>query len=132
MKKLVSLGLVTALSVTGLVACGGNETTPKTEETEPTTTVETPQEKIELKLWLDNDSWAEAMEKGIEEALPNIDIIYENVGAVDARSKIELDGPAGLGGDIFIQTQGGMGLSIESNILLPLGDEMEQDIINRF
>ncbi len=85
MKKLVSLGLVTALSVTGLVACGGNETTPKTEETEPTTTVETPQEKIELKLWLDNDSWAEAMEKGIEKALPNIDIIYENVGAVDLR-----------------------------------------------
>ncbi|MBP3908060.1 maltose ABC transporter substrate-binding protein [Turicibacter sanguinis] len=133
MKKLIWLGLIAALSVTGLVACSGNETTPKMEETDSTATkVETPQEKIELKLWLDNDSWAEAMEKGIEEALPNIDIIYENVGAVDARSKIELDGPAGLGGDIFIQTQGGMGLSIESNILLPLGDDIEQDIIDRF
>ncbi|MGL4373596.1 MAG: maltose ABC transporter substrate-binding protein [Turicibacter sp.] len=130
MKKLLSLMLVAGLSVTGLVACGGNDTTetPSTGTEKP----EAPVEKVELKLWLDDDSWAEAMEKGIEAALPNIDIKYETVGAVDARAKIELDGPAGLGGDIFIQSQGGMGLSIESQILLPLGAEMSEQIVDRF
>lgn len=128
MKKIVGLSLSLILSITGLIACSGNE---KTDESEVPVS-EATKEKIELKLWLDDDSWAAAMEEGIEQALPHIDIKYESVGAVDARSKIELDGPAGLGGDIFIQTQGGMGLSIESNILLPLGKEMSNSMIDRF
>lgn len=66
--------------MTALVACSGNETTPEAERTEPNETTEVSQEKIELKLWLDDDSWAEEMEKGTEEDLPNINIIYENVG----------------------------------------------------
>ncbi|MFQ7058442.1 MAG: extracellular solute-binding protein, partial [Turicibacter sanguinis] len=132
MKKLVSLGLVASLSFAGLVACSGNESetpaeTPAGSDTTTEAPAETPAtsgEKVEIKLWLDDDDYAAAIEPAIEAAYPNIDIVYEKVGAVDARTKLELDGPAGLGGDVFIQPHDGMSESIISNILLPLGSDM--------
>ena len=137
---------IAGLSVSGLVACGGNEgSEPETdggntgtgEETggetaEGTEGEETSGEKTVIKLWLDDDAWAEAMVPAIEEALPHIDIEFEKVGAVDARAKLELDGPAGLGADIFIQPHDGMSPAIEAQILLPLGDEMEANVADRF
>ncbi len=136
MKKLVSLGLVASLSFAGLVACSGNEAETSADKT--TTSTETSKEetattgeKVEIKLWLDDDAYAEAIEPAIEAAYPNIDIVYEKVGAVDARSKLELDGPAGLGGDVFIQPHDGMSESIIANILLPLGSEMGEMIEER-
>ena len=133
MKKLLSLGLVASLSFAGLVACGGNESdsssTPQgTESPSTEAPAETPTtdsgEKVEIKLWLDDDDYAAAIEPAIEAVYPNIDIVYEKVGAVDARSKLELDGPAGFGGDVFIQPHDGMSESIIANILLPLGDDL--------
>ncbi|HAX73643.1 MAG TPA: maltose ABC transporter substrate-binding protein, partial [Firmicutes bacterium] len=125
MKKLLSLMFVAGLAVSGLVACG-NDSSDNTDTENPSTdggdTEST--EKVEIKLWLDDDDWAAAMEPAIEAALPNIDIVYEKVGAVDARAKLELDGPAGLGGDIFIQPHDGMSASIEAQILLPLGADL--------
>ena len=137
MKKLLSLGLVASLSFAGLVACGGNDTgTPSTGSENGSTTESaekpvTSGEKVEIKLWLDDDNYAEAIEPAIEAALPNIDIVYEKVGAVDARTKLELDGPAGFGGDVFIQPHDGMSESISANILLPLGDEIGAQIEDR-
>ena len=132
MKKLVSLGLIASLSFVGLVACSGNESDSKGEtpvtETPTEKPAETPStdsgEKVEIKLWLDDDDYAEAIEPAIEAAYPNIDIVYEKVGAVDARAKLELDGPAGFGGDVFIQPHDGMSESITANILLPLGSDL--------
>ena len=91
MKKLVSLGLVASLSFAGLVACSGNEAETSADKT--TTSTETSKEetattgeKVEIKLWLDDDAYAEAIEPAIDAAYPNIDIVYEKVGAVDART----------------------------------------------
>ena len=123
MKKLLSIGLVASLSLTGLVACGndGNTSTPSStsdagEQGGQTGSSESTAngDKVEIKLWLDDDAFAAAIEPAIEEALPNIDIIYEKVGAVDARQKLELDGPAGFGADLFIQPHDGMSNSIQS------------------
>ena len=135
MKKLLSLGLVASLSFAGLVACGGNGTeAPSTGSGSTAESTEKPAtsgDKVEIKLWLDDDDYAEAIEPAIEAALPNIDIVYEKVGAVDARTKLELDGPAGFGGDVFIQPHDGMSESISANILLPLGDDFGAKIENR-
>ncbi|MTO28168.1 extracellular solute-binding protein, partial [Turicibacter sanguinis] len=136
MKKLLSLGLVASLSLTGLVACGGNDAetpaeTPSNGSAETTEKPATSGEKVEIKLWLDDDDYAAAIEPAIEAAYPNIDVVYEKVGAVDARTKLELDGPAGLGGDVFIQPHDGMSESILSNILLPLGSDLGNMIEER-
>ena len=141
MKKLLSMGLVASLSLTGLVACGndGNTNTPSStsdagEQGGQTGSSESTAngDKVEIKLWLDDDDFAAAIEPAIEEALPNIDIIYEKVGYVDARQKLELDGPAGFGADLFIQPHDGMSDSIQSQILLPLGSEIGANIEERF
>ena len=141
MKKLLSIGLVASLSLTGLVACGndGNTSTPSStsdagEQGGQTGSSESTAngDKVEIKLWLDDDDFAAAIEPAIEEALPNIDIIYEKVGSVDARKKLALDGPAGFGADLFIQPHDGMSDSIQSQILLPLGSEIGANIEERF
>ena len=135
MKKVMSFLLATGLSVSGLVGCS-NEV-PKVEET-PSKTPEqventtTDGEKTVVKLWLDYDEYAQALEEAIEEKMPQYDIQWEHVESVDTRSKIELDGPAGLGPDIFIQPHDGMANSIQSQILLPLGDELTQQVQERF
>lgn len=134
MKKLLSMGLIASLSVTGLAACG-NETatdssanTPSTDESSNTTS----EEKVEVKVWLDNDDFGTAMETAIEAALPNIDIIYEKVGSVDSVTKLELDGPAGLGADIFMMPHDHMSNATNAQLLLPLGAEIGADLEERF
>lgn len=135
MKKVMSFLLATGLSVSGLVGCS-NEV-PKVEET-PSKTPEqvknttTDGEKTVVKLWLDYDEYAQALEEAIEEKMPQYDIQWEHVESVDTRSKIELDGPAGLGPDIFIQPHDGMANSIQSQILLPLGEELSKQAEERF
>ncbi|MGL4335551.1 MAG: extracellular solute-binding protein, partial [Turicibacter sp.] len=126
MKKLLSLMFVAGLSVAGLVACGSDTPTDKPSTDKPSTEAPSTNsgDKVEIKLWLDDEAYADALVPAIEEALPNIKIVFEKVGAVEARQKLELDGPAGFGADIFIQPHDGMSPSIESQILLPLGADL--------
>ena len=141
MKKLLSMGLIASLSLAGLVACGndgGNESstpTPNSSEQGSQTSDSngsTSGDKVEIKLWLDNDDYGVAMEEALEAALPNIDIVFEKVGSVDALSKLELDGPAGLGADVFIIPHDNMSSAINGQMLLPLGPEIGADIEERF
>ncbi|MGL4335770.1 MAG: extracellular solute-binding protein, partial [Turicibacter sp.] len=136
MKKLMSLMFVAGLSLTGLVACGGNEA-KNPETSKPVSGGETDKvgnattEKVEIKLWLDDDKYAEALIPAIEAAIPNIKIVYENVGSASTRTKLELDGPAGVGADVFIQPHDNMAPSIEGNILLPIGADLVSMIEDR-
>ena len=141
MKKLLSMGLIASLSLAGLVGCGnegGNDsstTTPNSSEQGSQTSDSNGSssgDKVEVKLWLDNDDYGAAMEEALEAALPNIDIIFENVGSVDALSKLELDGPAGLGADVFIIPHDNMSTGINGQMLLPLSSDMGADIEERF
>ena len=84
MKKTTSV-LLAGLALTGLTACGGQETEKPTTESNSTNSTE----KVEVKLWLDNDDYGAAMEEAIEAKLPHIDINFEKVGSVDAVSKLE-------------------------------------------
>ena len=127
MKKTTSV-LLAGLALTGLTACGGQETEKPTTDSTSTNSGD----KVEIKLWLDNEDYGAAMETAIEKALPHIDINFEKVGSVDAVSKLELDGPAGLGADVFIIPHDNMSTAISSQLLLPLGSEMGADIENRF
>ena len=136
MKKLLSMGLIASLSVTGLAACG-NETETATDSSSNTTSTDESSstasgEKVEVKVWLDNDDFGTAMETAIEAALPNIDIIYEKVGSVDSVTKLELDGPAGLGADVFMMPHDHMSNATNAQLLLPLGAEIGADLEERF
>ncbi|HAX72262.1 MAG TPA: maltose ABC transporter substrate-binding protein [Firmicutes bacterium] len=136
MKKYLAFMLVAGMSLTGLVACGGNDTTDDSDKnsSEDNTTTDNStdsNEKVEIKLWLDSDAYAEALIPAIEEALPNVSIVWENVGSADSRSKLELDGPAGVGADIILQPHDNMATSMEGKLLLPLDADLAAKIDDR-
>jgi len=61
--------------------------------------------KVTLKVWESEGVESEFIQWAAGEfskANPNVEIVYEPVGTVDARAKIELDGPAGVGADVFV------------------------------
>ncbi|MCR5622057.1 MAG: maltose ABC transporter substrate-binding protein [Treponema sp.] len=61
--------------------------------------------KVSLKMWESDGPERQFMEWAAAEYSkknPGITIEYEPVAAPDARAKIELDGPAGVGADIFV------------------------------
>lgn len=49
-------------------------------------------------------------------------ITYEPVASTDARAKIELDGPAGVGADIFVAPHDHIGALVEGGHVLPVDD----------
>ncbi len=88
--------------------------------------------KASLKVWLDDDTYADAIIKAWNEKYPKVKIKYEKVGAVDARAKMALDGEAGLGADVFIQPHDGIGPSLSDSIIGPMGrysDQLKDEII---
>lgn len=77
-----------------------------------------PEEGATLKLWMDNDDYNEKIVEAWNEEYPDIELEVENVGTVDARSKLELDGPAGVGADVFVTPHDHVGVAVEAGLIL--------------
>ncbi len=78
--------------------------------------------QITLKIWESEGSEKDFMLWAAEEfskTHPGISIVYEPVSSTDARSKIELDGPAGVGADIFAAPHDHIGALITGGHILP-------------
>ncbi len=103
MKKLLSL-LVISILVLSMAGCQNNGVTAKFAEDlkwdEETGAYEN-EKNAELVLWADNDAWAEKVLALWNEKYPDVTLTYESVNPTDAAEKIKLDGPAGLGADVF-------------------------------
>jgi arabinogalactan oligomer/maltooligosaccharide transport system substrate-binding protein len=78
-----------------------------------------------LLVWMDNDEWAEAVIAGFNRRFPDVRVRYEYVGNVDSRSKVSLDGPAGIGPDVFLMPHDHMGNAILDDICLPFPPETQ-------
>ncbi|MDR2951671.1 MAG: maltose ABC transporter substrate-binding protein [Treponema sp.] len=79
-----------------------------------------------LTVWMDNDDWAQAVIEGFNKKYPSVTIRYENVGNVDSRGKVSLDGPAGIGPDIFIMPHDHIGNAINDGLCQPIPDDLRQ------
>lgn len=55
----------------------------------------------------------------------NVRIVYEPVASTDARAKIELDGPAGVGADVFVTPHDHIGALVQGGHVLPVDDAEE-------
>lgn len=77
--------------------------------------------KVVLKVWESAGPektfmlWAAKEFKKIN---PNVKIAYEPVESTDARSKIELDGPAGVGADVFVTPHDHIGALVQGGHVL--------------
>jgi arabinogalactan oligomer/maltooligosaccharide transport system substrate-binding protein len=75
---------------------------------------------------MDNDDWANAVIEGFNKQYPNVSIHFENVGNVDSRSKVSLDGPAGIGPDIFIMPHDHISNAINDGLCEPIPNDLRQ------
>ena len=90
------------------------------------------EKKVTLKMWESDGPEREFMEWAAGEykkTHSNIDIVYEPVASPDARAKIELDGPAGVGADIFVAPHDHVGALVAGGHVLPVSDT---SFINNF
>ncbi|HPO03441.1 MAG TPA: maltose ABC transporter substrate-binding protein [Treponemataceae bacterium] len=88
--------------------------------------------KVTLKVWesegVEKDFilWAASEFKKTN---PNVSVVYEPVGLVDSRAKIELDGPAGVGADIFVAPHDHLGALINGGHVL---ENVDPDFASKF
>lgn len=136
LNKVLALLLATALAGTVFAGCGTkqeeNVTTENTatesektetgaaEQADAATDELVPEEGASLILWMDNDDYNEKIVELWNKSYPDIPLTVENVGTTDARAKLELDGPSGLGCDVFVQPHDGVAISASSGLILEM------------
>jgi arabinogalactan oligomer/maltooligosaccharide transport system substrate-binding protein len=79
-----------------------------------------------IMVWLDNDDYAAAIIAGFTKKYPGVTVSYQNVGNVDSRGKVSLDGPAGIGPDVFLMPHDHMGNAIIDDICMPFSQELKE------
>ena len=137
-KKLSALSLVAAVAV-GCVGCGKKEIpVDVSQPTDAATSVSEegalqPEEGAQLLVWIDNDEYGKKLAEGFNKKYPDIKVTVEKKASIDAASKIELDGPAGTGGDVFMLPHDHVVGAIDSGIVLPIDktivDELEKTVM---
>lgn len=132
-KKLSAISLVLALAVSG-VGCAKKEL-PVDPATTPDDSVAVnedgklvPEEGAELLVWIDNEKYGTAVAEGFTKKYPGVKVTVQEVGSVEAAEKIQLDGPAGSGGDIFMLPHDKVVSAIDSGILLPIHESVASNL----
>ncbi|WP_455716885.1 sugar ABC transporter substrate-binding protein [Anaerosporobacter sp.] len=139
-RGILSVLLATTMVATLVTGCGSNNGGNK-GDTSPTQTTDTNEttdndglttEKITLKVW-ESSGQTEDFIKQAGEAFtakyPNITIEYENVEVGDANTQIALDGPGGVGADVFATPSNTIGGLVSGGHILPVEDE--SDIVGK-
>ena len=127
-KKMVTLMLGVSMVGTILGGCGkssggaasGTDTTAGQGSSELTT------ENITLKVWESSGETEEFIKKAGEaftKKYPNIKIQYENVEVGDANTQIALDGPSGVGADVFATPSNTIGELVTGGHILAVTNE---------
>ena len=126
-KKVISVLMCAAMTMTMLTGCGGNGSnaggnvdTSAVGEDGLTT------EDITLKVWESSGETEEFIKQAGEaftKLHPNIKIEYENVEIGDANTQIALDGPGGVGADVFGTPSNTIGGLVAGGHILPLDNE---------
>ena len=105
MKKIMKLALI----ATAIAMCGTSAFAAKKAK------------KVTLKVWESDGPEKEYImwaAKEYKKTHPKVNIVYEPVASTDARAKIELDGPAGVGADIFVAPHDHIGALVNGGHVL--------------
>lgn len=129
MKKKIVLGLCVTMMISA-IGCGQKGATESSgdssavSENAANQTVASgelePEAGASLVLWMDNDDYNEKIVELWNEKYPDIPLTVENVGTTDSRTKLELDGPTGMGADVFVQAHDGVAISAQSGLILEM------------
>ena len=104
-KKMIGLMVGTMILSTALVGCGSKSDKKQSTSTgKDGSSTELTKDDVTLKVWESSGETEEFIKKAGEaftKKYPNIKIKYENVEVGDVNTQIALDGPAGVGADVF-------------------------------
>jgi len=137
-RRIIALALAALMMVPLLASCGdktvGQETpapatttqaaqTPKSEPTAEATAKPDSQAKepVTLRVWESDGVEKQFIEKMAEAYMAenqHVTIIVEPVGHTDAAQRIQLDGPAGVGADVFAAPHDKLGEMLVSGLIL--------------
>ncbi len=140
MKKFISVLSISALSLSMLASCGGSDDTATTGDSTTETGTETSAESelttepVELVVWESAqgpDEFIRQAGEAYTELHPNITIKYVNVEIGDSASQIALDGPAGVGPDLFGAPHDKLGELVAGGHVLPTvnPDEITSEVL---
>lgn len=123
---MLSLFLASAMAFT-LVGCGSKTAENKKDNTKnntkaPVTGELVPEKDAKLVVWESQGAEGEFMQYVADEfakkyADYNVEVTYEEVGSVDAASKLVQDGPAGVGPDVFAAPHDHIGNLVVSGLI---------------
>jgi len=134
-KKRVWSLLLVLLMVSSLVAGCGKKLPPVTpDEGEPQVTQGAdesivPEEGAKLLLWTDKEVYGQAIAEAFMAKYPGVIVEAEEVGFTDARKKMELDGPAGNGADVFMISHNRLNSAISSGMVLPFEGDVRDRLL---
>jgi len=150
-RKIPALLLAILMVLTALAGCGtatpaatdsatpaASSTTASesaTPEPTPEPTPEASKEPVTLKMWESDGPEKTFMEEAAKEytALnPHVTLTYEPVGHTDAAQKLTLDGPAGVGADIFAAPHDKLGEMVSQGLILEASnpDEIKASFVD--
>ncbi|BBF43908.1 maltose/maltodextrin ABC transporter, substrate binding periplasmic protein MalE [Lachnospiraceae bacterium KM106-2] len=127
-KKVLGLMLGTMVLSTALTGCGSKNDDKKKTDTEDkkASSSELTTDDITLKVWESSGETEDFIKQAGEaftKKYPNIKIEYENVEVGDVNTQIALDGPAGVGADVFAAPHDQIGGLVSGGHISPVTDE---------
>ncbi|WP_191089321.1 extracellular solute-binding protein [Microbacterium radiodurans] len=131
-----ALGTVTVLALAFLAGCS---TAPEVAESTLTWDAEAGAYEIEpdvasgeapLKVWVEYPEYGDALVEAFTAEYPDVRIELTTVSKVDAVAKMELDGEAGTGADVYFTNFTDLSGAIDSGVAAPLG-EYDTEITER-
>ncbi len=131
MKKFISVLTISALTLGTLVSCGTDDTTtPADGGTDAGTeaAADANAEPVELVVWESVEGPDEFIQKAGEAYTaehPNVTIKFVNVEVGDSASQMALDGPAGVGPDLFAAPHDKLGELVSGGHVLPTANPDE-------
>jgi len=122
MKKRILLIATLSLLVLILVACSGNNDGDSNQADGGI--------GGNLFIWVHEEALAEPLIRAFNEVHPNVRVEWEQVGFTDQRQQMALDGPAGIGPDVFIQPHDGVALAINDGLVEPFPADLQARLTN--
>ena len=87
--------------------------------------------KKELKLWIDNEKFGDAIVAAFKGKYPDAKVVYEVVSSTDSASKMALEGEAGTGADVFLIPHDKVGEAMNTSVIGMMG-RYGEEIEDRF
>lgn len=120
-RRILALAISTLMLVGLLAACGGDSDSGGSSDGEL---------KGTLRVWYDNEDWFPKLQEAFNEKYPDITLEFQRMAHTDARGQMQLDGPAGIGADVFMIPHDHLPNAILDGLVEPIDADLQATLRN--